>query len=136
MAFEPSFSILHRNNLTDVPFVRIILYVMPKKLPVLLPCVQRSLEKLGQNIRLARLRRDLSAEMVAERAGISRQTLSALENGSGSVSMATWLQVLFVLGLEKDLEAIARDDELGRALQDAKLPNRQRARKSPKKDES
>lgn len=114
----------------------IILGIMPKKLPILLPSVQRSLETLGQNIRLARLRRDLSAEMVAERAGISRQTLSALENGSGSVSMATWIQVLFVLGLEKDLEAIARDDELGRALQDAKLPNRQRARKSPKKDES
>jgi len=113
----------------------IIFYVMPKKLPVLLPSVQRTLEALGENIRLARLRRDLSAEMVAERAGISRQTLSALENGSGSVSMATWIQVLFVLGLEKDLEAVARDDELGRTLQDAKLPTRRRARKSPRKDE-
>lgn len=78
---------------------------------------------------MARLRRDLSAEMVAERAGISRQTLSTLENGSGSVSMATWVQVLFVLGLEKDLELVARDDELGRALQDAKLPTRKRSRK-------
>ncbi len=112
-----------------------ILDIMPKKLPILLPSVQRSLEALGENIRLARLRRDLSAEMVAERAGISRQTLSALENGSSSVSMATWIQVLFVLGLEKDLEAVARDDELGRALQDAKLPTRKRARKSPQKDE-
>jgi len=61
---------------------------MSKKIPVLLPSVQRSLEALGENIRLARLRRDLSAEMVAERAGISRQTLSALEHGAGSVSMA------------------------------------------------
>jgi len=112
-----------------------ILDIMPKKLPILLPSVQRSLEALGENIRLARLRRDLSAEMVAERAGISRQTLSALENGSSSVSMATWIQVLFVLGLEKDLEAVARDDELGRALQDAKLPTRKRARKLPQKDE-
>ena len=108
---------------------------MPKKLPLLLPSVQRSLVALGENIRLARLRRDLSAEMVAERAGISRQTLSALENGSGSVSMATWIQVLFVLGLEKDLESVARDDELGRALQDAQLTTRRRARKSPQKDE-
>lgn len=114
--------------------MRIILNVMPRKLPVLLPSVQRSLEALGENIRMARLRRDLSAGMVAERAGISRQTLSALENGSGSVSMATWIQVLFVLGLEKDLEAVARDDELGRALLDAKLPSRRRARKSPQKD--
>lgn len=115
--------------------MHIIFYVMPKKLPILLPSVQRSLVTLGENIRMARLRRDLSAEMVAERAGISRQTLSALENGSGSVSMATWIQVLFVLGLEKDLEAVARDDELGRALQDAKLPSRRRARKSPQKGE-
>jgi transcriptional regulator with XRE-family HTH domain len=108
---------------------------MPKKFPVLLPRVQHSLEALGGNIRLARLRRDLSAEMVAERAGISRQTLSALEHGSGSVSMAAWIQVLFVLGLEKDLETVAQDDELGRVLQDARLPTRSRARKSRQKDE-
>ncbi len=79
---------------------------------------------------LARLRRYLNSEMVAERAGISRQTLSALENRAGSVSMATWIQVLFVLGLEKDLELVARDGELGRALQDAKLPTRKRARRA------
>jgi len=107
---------------------------MPRKAPVLLPSVQRGLEELGVKMRLARLRRDLSSEMVAERAGVSRQTLSALENGAGSVSMATWIQVLFVLGLEKDLEAVARDDELGRALQDAKLPTRRRARKSRQKE--
>lgn len=109
---------------------------MAKKLPVLLPSVHRSLEALGTNIRMARLRRNLSSEMVAERAGVSRKTLSTLENGSGSVSMGIWIQVLFVLGLEKDLEAVARDDELGRALQDAKLPSRKRARKSPRKDEA
>ncbi|NJL72691.1 MAG: helix-turn-helix transcriptional regulator, partial [Candidatus Competibacteraceae bacterium] len=85
---------------------------MAKKEITLLPTVQRRLQTLGDNLRLARLRRDLSSAMVAERAGISRQTLSALENGSGSVSMATWVQVLFVLGLEKDLDAVARDDEL------------------------
>ena len=103
---------------------------MPKNTVILLPKLQRMLETLGGNLRLARLRRDLSSEMVAERAGISRQTLSALENGAGSVSMAAWAQVLFVLGLEKDLELLARDDELGRALQDAKLPTRKRARKA------
>ena len=106
---------------------------MQRKAPVLLPVAQRSLEALGENVRLARLRRDLSSEMVAERAGISRQTLSTLENGSGSVSMATLIQVLFVLGLEKDIEGVARDDELGRILQDAKLPTRRRARKSSQK---
>lgn len=105
---------------------------MAKNTVVLLPAIQRRLEALGGSLRLARLRRDLSSEMVAERAGISRQTLSALENGAGSVSMAAWVQVLFVLGLEKDLELVARDDELGRALQDAKLPTRRRARKASK----
>jgi transcriptional regulator with XRE-family HTH domain len=105
---------------------------MAKTIPVLLPAAQHCLEALGENVRLARLRRDLSAEMVAERAGISRQTLSSLENGSGSVSMATYVQVLFVLGLEKDLDLLARDDELGRKLQDAKLPIRVRAQRHPK----
>ena len=112
----------------------IIFYVMPKITTPLLPAVQRRLTALGESLRLARLRRELSAEMVAERAGISRQTLSSLENGSGSVSMATYVQVLFVLGLEKDLDALARDDELGRALQDAKLTPRKRARKAKPKD--
>ena len=106
-----------------------MLYIMPKNSMILLPAVQRKLETLGGNIRLARLRRGLSSAMVAERAGISRQTLSSLENGAGSVSMSTWVQVLFVLGLEKDLEMVGRDDELGRILQDAKLPTRKRARK-------
>ncbi|MFA5467890.1 MAG: helix-turn-helix transcriptional regulator [Sphaerochaetaceae bacterium] len=102
---------------------------MAKKIPVLLPSVEKSLKIAGENIRLARLRRDLSAQIVAERAGISRQTLSSLENGSSSVSVATWIQVLFVLGLEKDIENIAKDDVLGQKLQDLKLPVRRRARK-------
>jgi transcriptional regulator with XRE-family HTH domain len=102
---------------------------MPGKTVTLLPAVQRTLDTLGENIRLARLRRSLSSEMVAERAGISRATFSAIENGSASVSMGAWVQVLFVLGLEKDLEEVARDDELGRKLQDAKLPTRMRARR-------
>lgn len=107
-----------------------ILDVMAKKLPILLPSVKKSLKIAGENIKFARLRRGLSAQMVSERAGISRQTLSSLENGSSSVSMATWIQVLFVLGLEKDIELVGRDDVLGRKLQDLKLPIRRRARKS------
>jgi transcriptional regulator with XRE-family HTH domain len=101
---------------------------------ILLPSAQKPLSSLGENLRLARLRRDLSSEMVAERAGISRATLSAIEGGSGSVSMGAWVQVLFVLGLEKDLSVVARDDAFGRVLQDAKLPLRMRARKSKPKD--
>lgn len=109
---------------------------MSGKSRILLPSAQRILQTLGENLRLARLRRDLSSEMVAERAGISRATLSAIEGGSGSVSMGAWTQTLFVLGLEKDLLGVARDDELGRSLQDAKLPSRKRARKENPKDGS
>lgn len=108
---------------------------MARHSPTLLPRVQRTLTALGERVRLARLRRDLSSEMVAERAGVSRQTINALENGSGSVSMSTWVQVLYVLGLESDLDLVARDDELGRALQDAKLPTRRRARKTRRRGE-
>lgn len=106
-----------------------ILGVMAKRIPVLSPRVERILIDLGERIRLARLRRNISAQLLADRAGISRQTLSTLENGSGSVSLATFIQVLFMLGLEKDLEEVAKDDLLGRKLQDLKLPTRRRATK-------
>ncbi len=76
---------------------------------------------MGENIKLARLRRKLSSGQVSERAGISRPTLLSIEKGNPGVSMGTYIQVLFVLGLEKDIHAVARDDILGRKLQDAKL---------------
>jgi transcriptional regulator with XRE-family HTH domain len=96
---------------------------------LILPKNRRILIKLGENIRLARLRRKLSAEQVAERAGISRLTLIRIEKGSPVVSIGNYLQALFVLGLEKDLEQIASSDPLGRKLQDAKLSVRLRAPK-------
>ena len=85
---------------------------------------------LGANLRLARLRRRLTASQVAERAGISRPTLSAAERGDGGVSFGVYANILFVLGLDSDLDAVARDDELGRKLQDAGLgvPKRVRRR--------
>ena len=88
---------------------------------VLLPKLTRLLEEMGENIKLARLRRKLTAEQVAARAGISRSTLWQVEKGLASVSMGTYAQVLFVLGLEKDLQHIAKDDILGRKLQDIAL---------------
>ncbi|MEM7475284.1 MAG: helix-turn-helix transcriptional regulator [Planctomycetota bacterium] len=96
----------------------------------LLPKHRRILEGLGENIRLARLRRKLSAGQVAERAGISRNTLYLLEKGSGNSSITTVFQVLVVLGLENDFSKLAADDELGRRLEDARLkPTRTRAPK-------
>jgi transcriptional regulator with XRE-family HTH domain len=91
------------------------------------PSLQRIFTELGENIRLARLRRKLPATMVAQRAGIARNTLRAIEQGEPSVTLSAYANVLFVLGLEKDLKLIARDDELGRKLQDAGLPIKARA---------
>ena len=93
----------------------------------LLPSQQRTLTTLGENIKYARLRRDLSSEQVAERAGISRNTLIKIEKGDEGVAIGYYFRVLVVLGLDKDLILIAKDDELGRRLQDAKLTVKERA---------
>jgi transcriptional regulator with XRE-family HTH domain len=91
------------------------------------PSLQRLLKELGENIRLARLRRKLSADLVGQRAGISRNTLRAIERGDSSVAFGAYANVLHSLGLEKDLQFIARDDELGRKLQDLSLTIKARA---------
>jgi transcriptional regulator with XRE-family HTH domain len=96
---------------------------------MLLPKQQAILEKLGENIKLARLRRKLSTQQVAERAGINRSTLWNVEKGAAQVAMGTYCQVLFVLGLADDLLKIATDDTLGRRLQDAELVVKKRAPK-------
>lgn len=88
------------------------------------------MEELGENIKLARLRRKLTTEQIAERANISRPTLASIESGTGSVSIGAYLKVLSSLGLEKDLLLIAKDDVLGRKLQDAGLLKN---KKEPKK---
>jgi DNA-binding XRE family transcriptional regulator len=110
-------------------YLQIIIYVMGREKPVLLPKHLRILEELGTNIKLARLRRKFSTQQVSERANISRPTLLSIEKGSESVSIGLYLQVLMVLGLEKDLLMIARDDVLGRKLQDANLITKDRAPK-------
>ena len=103
---------------------------MSKKSTVVLPQTQEILNQLGEQIRLARLRRHLSAELVAERAGISRMTLSNIEKGSPSVAIGSYAAVLHALnGMDKDLLLVAKDDELGRKLQDLELPTRRRAPK-------
>jgi transcriptional regulator with XRE-family HTH domain len=97
----------------------------------LLPRLTTILEGLGEDIKLARLRRKLSAEQVAGRAGISRSTLWQIEKGMPNVSMGYYAQVLFVLGLEKNLSQMVADDALGRKLQDAAILVKKRA---PKKN--
>ena len=79
------------------------------------------LTTLGENIKLARLRRKLSIRSMAERAGIATSTLGNIEDGSPSVSLGSYLQVLSVLRLEDDLLLIADKDPVGRQIQDAGL---------------
>ena len=102
---------------------------MGEKIIALLPRIQGILESVGENIRLARLRRKLTAQQVAERAGINRTTLWNIEKGTGGVSLAAYAQVLLVLGLESDLKQIASDDEMGRRIQDTNLIIKKRAPK-------
>ncbi len=95
----------------------------------LFPKIINTLKILGENIKTARLRRKISMEQIAERAGISRATVWAVEKGSPSVSIGTYAQILFILGLDKDILQVAADDELGRKLQDAELLTKKRAPK-------
>ena len=95
---------------------------MSKKTVAIMPSTQKVLENMGEQIKLARLRRNLSTELLSERAGISRATLWAVEKGSPTVAMGMYAAVLHALGgLDKDLELIAKDDEFGRRLQDMNL---------------
>ncbi|MDE1005761.1 MAG: helix-turn-helix transcriptional regulator, partial [Paraburkholderia fungorum] len=83
---------------------------------------------LGERLKLARLRRELSTILFAERLGISRDTLSRLEKGDPNIALGTYMRALRVLGLDKDMDSVARDDELGRKLQDLKLPGQRKPR--------
>jgi transcriptional regulator with XRE-family HTH domain len=99
---------------------------MSGKKTTLLPGPEKILTELGVNLKLARKRRKLTRDLVAERAGIARSTLQLIEDGNPGVAMSSYLQVLFVLGLEKDLLRVAADDLLGRKLQDAALLNKKK----------
>ena len=103
---------------------------MPKKSVVLLPETENILAKMGEQIKLARLRRRISATLVAERAGISRATLVSIEKGAPSVAIGCYAAVLHALNyMDKDLLLVAKDDELGRKLQDLGLMVNKRVRK-------
>lgn len=101
---------------------------MSRKGVTVLPKTEKILSQMGEQIKLARLRRHLSTELVAERAGISRATLWNVEKGSPSVAIGIYAAVLHALnGMDRDLLLVAKDDELGRKLQDLDLKVRRRA---------
>lgn len=109
---------------------------MNKRTVTIYPSSAKELEALGQRLKDARLRRRFSMETVCARADISRPTLYKVENGDPSVAMGSYLQVLRVLGMVEDLSRIAKEDVLGRRLQDESLPQRRRAprKKAPAGD--
>ena len=102
---------------------------MKKRTIAIYPSSAKELAALGQRLKDARLRRRFSMETVCARADISRPTLYKVENGDPSVAMGIYVQVLRVLGLVEDLGMVAKEDELGRRLQDEALPYRKRAPK-------
>ena len=103
---------------------------MAGKSVVVMPKTKEILATMGEQIKLARLRRKLSAELVAERAGISRASLWSVEKGSPTVAIGIYAAVLHALNnMDADLLLIAKDDELGRKLQDLDLQPKKRAPK-------
>jgi|SRR4029077_16436218 transcriptional regulator with XRE-family HTH domain len=93
--------------------------------PLPLP-VKRALAKLGQDIRSARLRRRIATTTMAERAFITRPTLTKVERGDPSVSLGIYATILFALGMMPRLAdlADARADEVGLHLEEERLPKR------------
>ncbi|ERJ18733.1 DNA-binding protein putative [Salinisphaera shabanensis E1L3A] len=91
--------------------------------------VQRGLRELGRNLNKARRRRRITVALMAERAQMSRTTLSKIEAGEPGVSMAHYASVMYVLGFIDELAAIgsAERDPTGMTLETEHLPERVRA---------
>lgn len=106
-----------------------MVFIMPSKAPLAFPSESKLLSELGERLRLARLRRRLTAATVAERCAISRPTLVKVERGDPSVTLGTYLRVLAAYGLDGDLAAVAGDDALGHRLRDLALPAPRRGRR-------
>lgn len=90
---------------------------------------EQNLQIVGEQIRLARLRRDLSMAQIAERASCSELTVIRVERGIPTVAIGIYVRILFALGLDESILYIAKDDEVGRTLQDLELKPRRRASK-------
>ena len=100
---------------------------MTKKRIVMYPASMKEMDALGQRLKDARLRRRFSMETGCARADISRPTLYKVEKGDPTVAIGIYVNVLRVLGLVEDLGMIAKEDAIGRRIQDDALPYRKRA---------
>ena len=95
---------------------------LPRKL-------DQKMQMVGEQIRLARLRRNLSIAQVAERATCSPVTINRVEKGAPTVAIGIYLRVLYALQLDDDILLLAQKDDMGRALQDLAIKQRERASK-------
>lgn len=95
---------------------------LPRKL-------EQKMQIVGEQIRLARLRRNLSIAQIAERATCSELTVMRVEKGTPTVAIGIYLRILYALQLDEDILHLAKDDSLGRTLQDMGLRHRERASK-------
>ena len=95
---------------------------LPRKL-------EEKMKVVGEQIRLARLRRDLSIAQVAERATCSPVTISRVEKVAPTVAIGIYFRALYALQLDDDILLLAQKDEIGRGLQDLRLKQRERASK-------
>lgn len=103
---------------------------MERRTANVLPQTKKILKQMGEQIKLARLRRDLSMDLVCARASISRATLSKIEKGDPSVAIGFYAVALHAIGgMDKDLLLVAKDDIYGRTLQDLQILPRKRASK-------
>ena len=94
--------------------------------------VEEALQRLGRNIRTARLRRRLPQTALAERMGVSRFVVADVERGKPTTGVAAYIGALWVLGLLGDLSEVAEPDrdEEGKTLERARSPSRARRRRS------
>ena len=95
---------------------------LPRKL-------EQKMQIVGEQIKLARLRRNLSVAQVAERATCSALTINRIEKGTPTVAIGIYLRALYALQVDDDILFLAQKDEMGRALQDLALTRRERASK-------
>lgn len=102
---------------------------MSRKTVILEPNTEDKLKKMGQRIKKARLRRNISAEMISKQAGIGESTFYAIERGVSTVSLGAYAAVLFVLGLDSDLDGIATDVDGKAMFWEQNIVERKRAKR-------